>query len=144
MYYPTKEEFKKLCRQGNLIPVYREILADVDTPVSAFIKLDSGKYTYLLESVEKGKKLGRYSFLGIHPFLIFQSKGKSAFVSYSNGRKEHYEVKVDPLEVLKKIMQRFKVATLPHLPIFFGGAVGCQCKSTQETGGKQNQNYGSG
>jgi len=124
MYYPTKQEFEKLCKKGNLIPLYREILADVDTPVSAFIKLDDGKYTYLLESVERGERLGRYSFLGIHPFLIFQSKGKSVHLFYPDGKREDYEVEDDPLSILKKIMHSFKVVTLPHLPIFFGGAVG--------------------
>lgn len=124
MYYPVKGEFEKMCRRGNLIPVYREILADIDTPVSAFIKLDEGEYTYLLESVERGERLGRYSFLGIRPFLIFQSKDKSARVSYLNGQTEIYEIKDDPLSILKKIMDRFKVVNFPHLPIFFGGAVG--------------------
>ena len=123
-YSPTKQEFEKLCRQGNLIPLYREILADVETPVSAFLKLDHGKYTYLLESVERGERIGRYSFLGADPFLIFQSKGRIAELSYPDGHKENYEIEDDPLAILKKIMHRFKVVTLPQLPIFFGGAVG--------------------
>ncbi len=130
MYYPEFNEFEGLCGQGNLIPVYREILADLETPVSAFIKLHSeeigkwGNYTYLLESVERGERLGRYSFLGIDPFMIFQSKDKKAYLFDSTGKVETYELKNDPLDILKKIMHRFKVVNLPLLPIFFGGAVG--------------------
>ena len=60
MYYPEEKEFKKLSRKANLIPVYREILADIETPVSAFKKLGEGDFSYLLESVEKEKILGRY------------------------------------------------------------------------------------
>jgi len=133
MYHPGLREFERLCREGNLIPVYREILADLETPVSAFIKLHLEKedsmgkwedYTYLLESVERGERLGRYSFIGIDPFMIFQSKGKRAYLSSSTGNTEVYEVDDDPLFILKKIMHRFKVVNLPYLPIFFGGAVG--------------------
>ena len=64
MFYPTKEVFKKKCRQGNLIPVAAEIMADLETPVSAFLKLNSRPYTFLLESVEGETGHGRYSFLG--------------------------------------------------------------------------------
>lgn len=132
-YYPEFGEFKRLCRQGNLIPIYREILADLETPLSAFIKLCSeqknfkeglGNYTYLLESVEKGERLGRYSFLGVDPFMVFQSRGEKAYLFRSTGKIETYHLQCDPLDSLKKIMRRFKVATLPSLPIFFGGAVG--------------------
>ncbi|GAI41564.1 unnamed protein product [marine sediment metagenome] len=76
MYYPDEEEFKALAGKRNLIPVWREILADLETPVSAFIKLGKGKFSYLLESVEKGEQLGRYSFLGSDPVLVFKAKGK--------------------------------------------------------------------
>lgn len=124
MYYSTTQEFEKLCKQGNLVPVYREILADVETPVSAFIKMDNGKHVCLLESVEKGERWGRYSFLSVDPFMIFQTKGKVAYLLKSEGKNETYQIEGDPLSVLKKIMKRFKVVNLPHLPIFFGGAVG--------------------
>ncbi|MBE0479318.1 anthranilate synthase component I [Candidatus Aerophobetes bacterium] len=132
-YYPEFAEFEKLCRQGNLIPIYREILADLETPLSAFMKLQpqekssEGKlqdYTYLLESVEKGERLGRYSFLGIDPFMIFESKGKKGRLFSSTGKVEIHNIENDPLQTLKQIMQRFKVVNLPHLPIFSGGAVG--------------------
>ncbi|HJV36072.1 MAG TPA: anthranilate synthase component I, partial [Geomonas sp.] len=64
MYHPDYATFQTLSAQGNLIPVYREILADLDTPVSAFKKIDDGRYGFLLESIEGGEKWGRYTFLG--------------------------------------------------------------------------------
>jgi anthranilate synthase component 1 len=67
MYTPTKKEFIAKAREGNLIPVYKEIMADMETPLSAFLKLERGKYSYLLESVEGGEKVGRYSILGSNP-----------------------------------------------------------------------------
>ena len=67
MYYPDKESFAALAAKGNLIPVYREIMADMDTPVSAFMKIDDGEYSFLLESIEGGEKWARYSFLGGSP-----------------------------------------------------------------------------
>src|SRR3972149_10256299 len=76
MLHPTFEEFSRKARDGNLIPVYREILADMETPVSAFRKIDSGNYAFLLESVEGGEQWGRYSFLGSNPSLVFQGRGR--------------------------------------------------------------------
>jgi len=88
LYYPDENEFEALSRKGNLIPVWREILADLETPVSAFIKLGEGEFSYLLESVEKGEKLGRYSFLGSEPVLVFKSKGEKVenikWLTYQN------------------------------------------------------------
>ena len=70
MYFPDIATFQKLSLQGNLIPVYREIMADMDTPVTAFKKLDDGRFSFLLESIEGGEKWGRYSFLGSSPSRI--------------------------------------------------------------------------
>src|SRR5664279_2626941 len=77
MFFPDLKTFHDLSRQGNLIPVYREIMADMDTPVSAFKKLDDGRFSFLLESIEGGEKWGRYSFLGSNPSLIVRSKGNT-------------------------------------------------------------------
>ena len=66
---PSLAEFKKMARQGNLIPVYREFLADTETPVSAYLKLRDDSYSYLLESADGGKHWGRYSFIGCRPFI---------------------------------------------------------------------------
>ncbi|MDD2580871.1 MAG: anthranilate synthase component I, partial [Desulfuromonadaceae bacterium] len=75
MFFPTRDTFYTLAEKGNLIPVYREIMADMDTPVSAFRKLDDGHFSYLLESIEGDEKWGRYSFLGSAPSVIIRSKG---------------------------------------------------------------------
>ena len=75
MFYPPRDKFYTLAEKGNLIPVYREIMADMDTPVSAFRKLDDGRFSFLLESIEGGEKWGRYSFLGSTPSVIIRSKG---------------------------------------------------------------------
>jgi len=94
MISPSLEEFKKKAKQGNLIPVYREILADMETPVSAFRKIDDGKYSFLLESVEGGEKWARYSFLGSRPEVVVRSFGGPSSVRH--GRKETRTFEHDP------------------------------------------------
>src|SRR3989304_4831467 len=69
MYFPSLEEFREKAKEGNLIPVYKEIMADMETPVTAFLKIDTGNYSFLLESVERGEKWARYSFLGSNPSI---------------------------------------------------------------------------
>ena len=78
MYYPDFETFSRLASQGNLIPVYREIMADMDTPVSAFKKIDDGRFSFLLESIEGGEKWARYTFLGSNPAVVIRSKGNTS------------------------------------------------------------------
>src|SRR5881409_1476537 len=73
--WPSRADARALARQGNLIPVCREILADLETPVSAFLKIHRGPYGFLLESVEGGEKWGRYSFLGTEPAQVFRARG---------------------------------------------------------------------
>ena len=76
--YPEFKEFVRLAKKGNVIPVYTEILADLETPVSGFLKIcNSNKYAYLLESVESQEKIGRYSFLSTNPSIVLKSKGRS-------------------------------------------------------------------
>ncbi len=124
MYYPTKEEFRQKANEGNLIPVYKEILGDLETPVSAFYKIrQSEKYAYLLESVEKGDKLGRYSFLGAAPSIVFKSKARQGII-IKDGQEEHFDVADDPLIQLKNLINQFKPVKVDGLPRFFGGAVG--------------------
>ncbi|MFH0964710.1 MAG: anthranilate synthase component I, partial [Planctomycetota bacterium] len=77
MFTPDLKEFIDKAREGNLVPVYKEIMADMETPLSAFLKLERGRYAFLLESVEGGEKIGRYSFLGSNPGKTFSAKGKS-------------------------------------------------------------------
>src|SRR3989304_2260596 len=122
MYFPSLEEFREKAKEGNLIPVYREIMADMETPVTAFLKIDTGKHSFLLERVEGGEKWGRYSFLGSNPSIIFKCKGNRVTVTRDTAS-ETFESH-DPLSVIKELMSRYRPVQLPELPIFFGGAVG--------------------
>src|SRR6184192_3798532 len=107
---PSLEEVKKLQAQGNVIPVYKSVIADFLTPVSAFLKLEKDRsYAFLLESVEGGERIARYSFLGGDPFLIKR---------YRDGQP------ADFMQNLRETMDRFKSVKLPNLPPFTGGAVG--------------------
>ncbi len=123
MIYPDLKEFRKLAEKGNLIPVYREILADMETPVSAFRKIDDGRYSFLLESVEGGEKWARYSFLGSRPSIVVRSFGTSVEI-IRNGKKEMRSFVHDPLEAMKDILAEYRPVPNPGLPRFYGGAVG--------------------
>ncbi len=122
MYYPDFTTFQKLSRQGNLIPVYREIMADMDTPVTAFKKIDDGRFSFLLESIEGGEKWGRYSFLGSSPSKIIRSKGNVVEI-IDDGATTSATVE-DPLECVRTILSRYSPVEVEGLPRFFGGAVG--------------------
>ncbi|MCL6630216.1 MAG: anthranilate synthase component I, partial [Armatimonadetes bacterium] len=125
MYYPSKEEFIRRSHDGNLVPVYREILADMETPVSAYRKIARGKYSFLLESVEGGEHLARYSFIGTDPFLVFKSKGHDVYiVERWRADKIRLEPDQDPLHILKELLGRYTWVDDPELPRFCGGAVG--------------------
>ncbi len=123
MFLPSLEEFRKKAKKGNLIPVYREILADRDTPVSAFQKIDDGHHSFLLESMEGGEKWARYSFLGSRPSVVVTTSGRSAVI-IRNGRKSKQVFRRDPLEVIKKVLSEYRAVPDASLPRFFGGAVG--------------------
>jgi len=125
MYYPSLKEFLKLSQKANLIPVYKEISADLDTPVSAFLKLKKDNYAFLFESVEGQEKIARYSFLGSNPSIVFKSKARNIQIIYP-GRKSNlrFVASGDPLDEVKKIMKDFKPANIKGLPRFYGGFVG--------------------
>ncbi|MDP8262095.1 MAG: anthranilate synthase component I [Candidatus Ancaeobacter aquaticus] len=123
MYYPDKNTFIELAKKGNLISVYKEILADTETPVSSFLRFKDLSHAFLLESVEGGERLARYSFIGINPKIVFRSVGKAIEI-VDHGRKTCFEAKIDPLDELKKIMAMYRVVENESLPRFFGGAVG--------------------
>jgi len=123
MFQPSLEEFKQRAKKGNLIPVYREILADRETPVSAFQKIDDGRHSFLLESMEGGEKWARYSFLGSRPSVIVRTFGRKAEI-VRNGKTAKFAFKQDPLEVVKKVLSEYRPVPDPLLPRFFGGAVG--------------------
>jgi len=125
MYYPSLKEFIKLSQRGNVVPVYKEINADLDTPVSAFLKIKKDNYAFLLESVEGREKIARYSFLGSNPSLVFKSKARNIEIISSEKKNAHrFITRRSPLDEIKKIMQDFKVVDIKGLPRFSGGLVG--------------------
>jgi len=123
MYNISLKEFLDHSRSANVIPVYKEINADLDTPVSCFLKLSKDNYSFLLESVEGQEKIARYSFLGTHPSVVISSKGHNIELR-DNGKLRRYVTKTDPLDEIKNIMSGFKPARLKGLPRFYGGFVG--------------------
>ena len=119
---PNRREFKEKAGQGNLIPVYTEVYADLETPVSAYLKLRRGENTFLLESVEGGTQVGRYSFLGRDPSVIFEARGQQ--VTIRRGSQVTKIETTNPLEELKNLIREFVPVSDPTLPPFAGGAVG--------------------
>ncbi len=119
--FPDYKEFRSLSEEANIIPVYDEIVADLDTPVSAYLKLNSTP-SFLLESVEGGERWGRYSFICSEPSLIISSKGKKVEI-IKKGKKERF-ITGDPIDYLRLFLSRFRVARIEGLPRFFGGLVG--------------------
>lgn len=123
MYYPDFRTFQNLSGRGNLIPVYREIMADLDTPVSAFRKIDDGRYAFLLESIEGGEKWARYTFLGSNPSVVIRARAQTVEI-IETGRPLHREEVADPLAFLKEYLERYNPVEIEGIPRFFGGAVG--------------------
>ncbi|UCE02679.1 MAG: anthranilate synthase component I [Candidatus Latescibacterota bacterium] len=121
-FTPTLEEFRLKAREGNVVPVYREILGDLETPVSAFKKIDDGRHAFLLESVEGGEKWGRYSFLGAEPSAVVRVEGTRLVVE-SSGKRRTSRV-ADPLAAIESVLARYKPVPVAGLPRFVGGAVG--------------------
>lgn len=121
---PDFQTFEQRCRQGNLISVWTEILADMETPVSVFRKLADGEYAFLLESVEQGDRMGRYSFIGFNPEVLIRSRGEEVIISYFGVDEQISPDPERPLEFLRKFMQRYTPAPDPDLPPFIGGGVG--------------------
>jgi len=123
MLTPSLDEFLDLAERGNLIPVYREILADMETPVSAFKKIDDGKTSFLLESIEGGEKWARYSFLGSGPAKVFRCRDRHYEILSGDTVIEQGESK-DPLDVMRRFMAPYHPVEVEGLPRFFGGFVG--------------------
>jgi anthranilate synthase component I len=120
---PSFDQFCRLSNDGNVVPVYAEIIADRDTPVSAFRKLNDGGPSFLFESTEQNERTGRYSFLGFHPRLVMRSDGDS-FSIEENGQTRSSPISQDPLAHLQEVMHRFRFVLAAELPRFAGGAVG--------------------
>ncbi|MCB1101768.1 MAG: anthranilate synthase component I, partial [Kiritimatiellae bacterium] len=129
-YVPDKTTFLERAKRGNLVPVWRELLVDQETPVSAYCRLrakfrekNPAAHTFLLESVEGGEKIARYSFLGGNPFLVFRATGRTVEIETADGHREFRE-DVDPMDELRSYMARYQPVEDPDLPLFYGGAVG--------------------
>ena len=125
---PARETFRELARQGNLVPVALEVLADLETPVSAFLKLRQARPyepAWLLESVEGGENLGRYSFLGVGARGQLKVRGRQVTLAF-DGQSRTFELALgrDPLHVVEDVMAQFEWVDVPGLPKFCGGAVG--------------------
>jgi anthranilate synthase component 1 len=124
MLTPTEREFEELRGRGyNLIPVSREIAADLETPVSAFLKIARGDYAFLLESVRGGEKWGRYTFLGAEPAMVIRARANRMDV-IRPGRGVEVRSVTNCFQELRTEMKRFRAPELVGLPRFFGGAVG--------------------
>ena len=135
MYFPTQEAFLKLAAQGNLIPVTRRLLADLETPLSAYRKIRGQGESFLFESVEGGEHLGRYSFVGCNPRAVIRQTDNRVEVIESGNVVEKFVVSRGPtgdgsprvsdgLEVVERILKKYRAVPLPGLPRFTGGAVG--------------------
>ncbi len=122
-YHPSLTEFLRLAKRGNTIPIYREILADFETPLSAYLKLEGTGPAYLLESVEQGETLGRFSFLGSSPTWVMKAKGRQMELHSSRGVKR-WTTSTDPLKELEKLLAPYRAVPVRGLPRFCGGAVG--------------------
>jgi anthranilate synthase component 1 len=109
MYYPTLEEVRQLKKYGNLVPVCRDIQADLETPVSAYLKIARGNYSFLLESVEGGERLARYSFIGTEPSLVLRTGSENP---------------VDPSNLVEREFAQLHPVSIADLPRFHGGMVG--------------------
>jgi len=120
MYSLSEQEFLKLTKKGNLIPVYKEILGDLETPVSAYFKIaQNAKYSFLLESVEGEEKIARFSFLAKNPELVFRTKNNTATISHMKRGKlvsESHKIKDTPLVFIRQILKKYKFVNVPQLP----------------------------
>jgi anthranilate synthase component 1 len=118
----TFDEFKEMATRGTFVPVYKEIVADLLTPVSAFLKIaENSDYAFLLESVEGGEQVGRYSFLGKDPFLILRARGGKTLIERAGQVSESARPFVS---MLRELMAEYHSPVVPGLPRFIGGAVG--------------------
>jgi anthranilate synthase component 1 len=126
-YRPSFDEFVELSRQASVVPVYRQLIGDTLTPVSAFCKIQEGEWAFLFESVVGGERLGRYSFLGSGPFLRFQAWDRRVQIQSVGDSSRPSMVELehpDPLRLLEEKVAAYRAPSLPGLPRFSGGAVG--------------------
>lgn len=122
MIQPGFRAFQHLAREGNLVPVYDHFTADLLTPVGAYLRIArSAQYAFLLESVEGGEKIARYTFVGANPTEVFRSRGQICSVECDGDRTDFHE---DPITVLRRLVGRYHPVRMPGLPPLLGGAIG--------------------
>ena len=129
MYSPPLDEFQKLAAHGNLIPVARRILADLETPLSAYRKIRGAGESFLFESVEGGEHVGRYSFVGCNPRAVIKQTGNRVEVLENGKVVESYGIGAtatvrDGLAVVERVLKKYRAVATPGLPRFTGGAIG--------------------
>jgi anthranilate synthase component I len=123
MIFPDFSQFSQQAQQGNFVPVYQEWIADLDTPVSAWYKVCAGQpYSFLLESVEGGEKLGRYSLVGCDPLWILEARGHKTTQTHRDGSQVMFEG--DPFSALAQCLEPYHPVKLPQLPPGIGGLFG--------------------
>ena len=121
--FPSLPEFTSLAAGHSHVPVCREVVADLDTPLSLYRKTARGPYTFLLESLEGGERWGRYSIIGMDPLLVFCQRREQVSVIKA-GRSDIWQSSLDPLDQLQELLSAFSPAPVAGLPAFYGGAVG--------------------
>ena len=124
MYKPSRDEFVELSREGDLVPIYKELSADLETPVSAFMKLGDNDYSYLLESVEQGQQVGRYSFIGIDYHGLVRCKDNQLQIVDKEENLIDSKETANPVDDLEEILDEYQAVEIEDLPMFYGGAVG--------------------
>ncbi|NET71597.1 MAG: anthranilate synthase component I, partial [Sphaerospermopsis sp. SIO1G2] len=123
MIFPDFQQFTELAKQGNFVPVYQEWVADLDTPVSAWYKVCAeSSYSFLLESVEGGEKVGRYSLLGCDPLWILEARGNETIQKHRDGSQQVFTG--NPFNVLADCLAPYQPVQLPQLPSGIGGLFG--------------------
>ncbi|MDY0351254.1 MAG: anthranilate synthase component I [Desulfobulbaceae bacterium] len=126
MNFPDQESFVRMAGQAGLVPVHRTIIADLDTPLTIFAKVNGRRrHAFLFESMEGGEKWGRYSFIGLDPLVTFASRGDAVTVDDRRaGGVSRRRTGVNPLHELRGLLASFRPSRAPDLPRFYGGAVG--------------------
>lgn len=123
-YRPTRAEMEQLATEGNLMPVWRELPADLETPVSVYLKVRGAGPSFLLESVERGEHVGRYSFLGVEPAGVLTVQHDQVWWQEDGLRQQLLRPTPDPLAALREILSRYRPTVVEGLPHFYGGLVG--------------------
>jgi len=120
MICPDYKEFSRLTRESTLVPVVKSVMADLLTPVSAFLAISRGeKHAFLLESVERGEQIGRYTFLGARPYMQLRAQGQEVLIEE---RKKREVRQGNVFQIAKELLQRHRPAVVPGMPPFTAGA----------------------